>query len=501
MKSWIAIALSFVLFICTSAFTIKDAVSNLGGEQQGADILCTLVKVLKDFNDHRISSEQTQECYGFLADSLEEFQFQKVYDSHYLTSGPKGYKGLTFHGYPKKDGYVFNLAQAHSGVPSLAAKGSMTADAAFKRHYRSAVGEPSFSTYFNAEANTGRLSHESVNRFLDDLLLVLDPKNLRQLEASACASRSDGCGKKVDVAAQLMEAFPNSSRFFGHFSDLKVDYEIISVEGKEFTKAAISSSLFLNKLNDDFPWTAAHLDNLEGALRADMRFLNEFGHRILEVKAQTDEDFLTMSFCTSNGKVLPTDGFGKPEYREDFSFKNLTVLPVDLYLDLYTKANGLKFSTKGLRILVDYEKLDEAMLLSIRSDNLVDTRVSGMAMYVLPTWSIDWLLPSSMEELIFDFSSVMIQANNGEGSFVKIMCDAQDKDNAKTQFYASTEVLDNFFVRFGAKMALDYFGMGPITSKEAKKFRSQALEAILADFQVQAEKTAEARKAGAVPSA
>ncbi len=125
------------------------------------------------------------------------------------------------------------------------------------------------------------------------------------------------------------------------------------------------------------------------------------------------------------------------------------------------------------------------MLLSVRSDNLVDTTVTGWALHIFPAWSVDWLLPSSMEELIYDFTTVMIQANEGEGTVFKLVCDTRDAQNTKTHIYTSTEILDNFFIQFGAKMAVDYFGMGPITSKEAKRFWSNALNAIQADFKAQ----------------
>ncbi|MBI9075626.1 MAG: hypothetical protein JEZ02_09470 [Desulfatibacillum sp.] len=487
MKSWIAIALSAIALTCATGFAARDAIFNMTVDHDGAASIYNLAKVLKNFNDHRITSEQTRDCSSFLANSLDDFRFQKIYDSQFLVPGAKGYKGLTFHGRNEDNAYIFDLTTAHSTAPRLDQNGSMIADVAFKHHRRSVVGEPSFSTYVNAAANTGRLSHLSVNRLIDGLLLVLSPDNVKLSQEKICKENPEKCGQAFDVVAQLRETFPNSEKFFGHFMDLKVDSEIKSHEGKEFNHVTVKTSLFLNKLNDDYPWTAAHLDHLENSVRTHMRFFNEFDHLVMESDFQTREDFLTFSFNTRNGKVVPVDGFGKPYFVEEFSLSNLNVYPLDIVADLYTKANGLRFATEGLRILVDYEKLDQGMLLSVRSDNLVNTRVSGRALYIFPTWSVDWLLPASMEELVYDFSTVMIQANEGEGSIFKLMCNTTDPKNTKTQAYASTEILDNFFVRFGAKMASDYFGMGPITAKEAKAFRSKALEVIMADFQAMAQ--------------
>ena len=484
MKTWIAVALSAFVLTSATAFSVKDAIQNMTPDKKGIQASHSLFSIFQNAHERLVINAQTKDFVKFLASSFEDFRFQKIYDSKLIRPGAKGFKGVTFQGKNSTDGYIFNLASKHKPLEGLYRMGSFTADTALKKNYRSIVGGPSFSTYFNSKANTGPLSHKSVLSLWEGLLHMCSPDNIRNLKAAKCRESKSSCGMPYDAADEFRKAFPNSDKFFGHFLQFKALSQIMEKDGKEVNMLTVQGKTILDNLNDDYPWVAAHLVDLQGGLKMDVRITNENDNNLMLMNLDSQEDFLTLKICTRDGKIIPFDSFDEPVLDEEYYLTELTDFPFDITVDIFSKANGLKFTTKGIRILGDYIGSSDSMLLTLRSDNLVDTKVTGRAMHILPTWSIDWLLPASMEELIYDFSTVMIQANGGEGTILKIAVDARDPDNNMMHVLGATEILDNFFVRFGATVANDYLSLGPITEKEAAKLLSKSLEVILADLEL-----------------
>lgn len=482
MKFWIAAAVSAILLTTASTFTVDEALRNMAPDKAGILAAHDLISVVKNVYNNRQSNAQTKEYFAFLAKSFRDFDFNEIYNSHFLKKGASGYKGLSFQGINKPGVFDFGLAPAHRSKENLQNMGSFTADVAMKRNHRSVVGDPSFSTYINTTINTGQLSHQNLLAFAEGLLQVISPDNVKKIQDLNCRNSRVACSQPFEAVDEFNKAFPESSRFLSQYFLFRSTSTIEEFQGKEINRFVLTGTTMMKKLHKDYPWIASFFSHLEGTVKFRALTTNESGHILSDIEFDSKDKFFTLTICTRDGKIIPYDGFGKPVFKEEYYLTELDQFPFDITVDLYNHANGLLFTTKGIRILADYESSKDRMLFILRSDNLVDTEVSGRALYILPTWTVDMLLPTSMEELIYDFSTVMIQANGGEGTVFKIVLDTRNPNDNKMHVFASTEFIDNFFIRFGARMASDYMGMGKITQKQAKAMATKTLDLILADL-------------------
>src|SRR5581483_7369262 len=115
--------------------------------------------------------------------------------------------------------------------------------------------------------------------------------------------------------------------------------------------------------------------------------------------------------------------------------------------------NGIVTEVKDLVMKVHYESTPKGLRSTIVCDEEPKIRVHGSAFGVIPTWAIDVVLPSNMEELTKSFFHVATRGNDGKG--IVITAGTRVGENGVSVFDvdAEAEALNNFLVRLGFKLA------------------------------------------------
>jgi hypothetical protein len=115
--------------------------------------------------------------------------------------------------------------------------------------------------------------------------------------------------------------------------------------------------------------------------------------------------------------------------------------------------NGIATEIKDLVFKVHYENGPKGMRAVIVCDEEPRIRVHGSAFGVIPTWAIDVVLPSNMEELTQSFFKVATRGNGGKGIVLKARTRVGDTGAHVLDIDAEAEGLNNFLVRMGFKIA------------------------------------------------
>ena len=85
---------------------------------------------------------------------------------------------------------------------------------------------------------------------------------------------------------------------------------------------------------------------------------------------------------------------------------------------------------------------------------LIDIKyiITGNLMNVVPFEVVDTMTMGNIDEFMKDYTKMLINANNGEGTFLMHKWTKDNSGNGINNSFLSSELLDNFFIRFGMKM-------------------------------------------------
>lgn len=107
------------------------------------------------------------------------------------------------------------------------------------------------------------------------------------------------------------------------------------------------------------------------------------------------------------------------------------------------------------------------------------TRIVGTT---LPKWLVDMNTPDFLTDyLINDFTKVLVHANDGEGTTIKLEWDCSDRGNTIFHAHAVTEFLDNYIVKFILKVRKFFQRNNEKLAKESKEFRKKIIVAFKND--------------------
>ena len=109
-------------------------------------------------------------------------------------------------------------------------------------------------------------------------------------------------------------------------------------------------------------------------------------------------------------------------------------------------------------------------------------KIEGRLLGMLPEWAIDLTIPGTIQGHARTFSEGMLRANRGEGSFLAAKIDTQTT-NAKLDVRLGTEIIDNFMLRVGMRIAQSYLWPDPEVIKDAWKLATDGVTALDSDMQ------------------
>ncbi len=477
---------NLVLFAFLAAFTqaphtYEGAVKNMSPGGSGAGDMLSLVRVLNRAVSRPMADEKARKVLSFTDRSLANFDFNEFYNSGELAGLDDGYRGIVFSGTDDGSSFRFRVLPAGRSA-DLSRLGNFTAAFGLKKNDRPSPGRRTYSGKIDVHASLKNLSHRSLGALIKGSLFVIDPDNIRKLPASAdtvCQEHGEETGR---VLGAYRRAFPSFSSHMLRYFPVN---SFIAAPGPGPVKySRLHFAAFLNRdaIRKDFPAIAAYLDDMRGLFRVEIKVRNEQGNNILRMRMESDRNFFRLTLLTRKGKIVPFGESGEPIFSQEVDTAAVRRYRFTSRVDFYSNVYGLRFSTRGIAADHDYTDEPGGGVMRNKIAAIPRTRVTGWAFHLVHPWFIDLVIPGNMEQLIADFSTVMLGANGGTGSIMDFSWDTSRPGDTRFRYLAASEFIDNFFIRFGLRIWKKRVLPGGSAAGEMKKGMIQALTALEHDL-------------------
>jgi hypothetical protein len=429
------------------AYNFGDAIHNIHPDMEGADSATEIVQLLDKVFSKIRSDEKSLDFLHYLDESLQKFDFRLLYKNPTLVPLNQGYRGVTLQGINYSDHYYMGLCPLKKADIDNQTIGSFASEIALKQIDESVVGYRSFSAYMDTEMALKQYSHDNLLIFADSLLKIIDPDNLTQLcPPESLVFKNINGDARVAINA-FSYAFPKLATLFDQYITLNSLLTIKRHDGTAYTHFDFSVSCKYEDLKKDYPLISEYLEQFRGVLQTGVKSVNMDGHNLFNLQFDCSPDFFKFSIYTREGKIVPFDTDGNPVFDEAFSLSQLKKYDFNLVTQLLFDAYGLKYLNNEIVTKGTYINTTEFASLKLKLKHVSKTIVYGRKYHIFPKWFIDFIIPDDIDQLIYELVTVMLHANDDEGSFVKFEFDKRIPGEVYFNSLASSEYVDNFFIK------------------------------------------------------
>lgn len=458
------------------AATFRDAVRSMGPGNTGVTLARELVTVANLMSEHLEYDENSRRFFAFMNDALEDFDFSRIYDSPWLTPQADGFRSIALSG--RNTGSTYRVSLGREGNASRQL-GSATAE--YRMRENRIAGDKTFTTQLAFDAALQKFDAQAATRFAEGMLKVFDPASIAQLRPPASAAFPEIQGDERRIIDLGMAEFPRFTQMLSRYIELKSFANVRDYKGKKYTEVAMRGRFRLDALGADFPRLKSFIKDLRKLFVLSVYIGDTKGRQISSfiVNMQTEEFYA--GFNTLDGKILPMGKDGAPAFDAPVSCSGNADHKFYLAFNFFVNVHGLKINTGNVGAYLRYQANAERMSFYTKLTQMPEGKISGALFGVLPTWLIDLSIPSDLQTLMNKFSQTIYKANNGEGSFAQI---AWKKQSGQAAFHAnaSTEFLENRFIRIGMKIWVKKFRPNEQVQDDIRRFIGSFTRALLADL-------------------
>lgn len=456
--------------------TFKDAVRALGPGNSGKEIAREIVTVLNLMSEKLEYDERAQQFFHFMNDALEDFDFSRIYNSPWLTPAAQNFRQIVLTGKNTGSGYRVSVGDIPLDGSRL---GNTRAE--YRMRQNSIEGDTTYTTILGVDAILKRLDAQAQARFLENLLKVISPDNIAAMKPAASAVFPEITGEPRKVLDQFAADFPRMSQMLSRYTELKSFANVKNVAGKVYTEMSMRGRFRMDALAADYPKLKGFLNDIRKLFVFQFYLSDAKGQNLMSfiINTQTEEFF--WGFNTANGKLLPTGKDGTPVMNEGITLAGQVDHKFYVALSFFVNVYGLKINSGNIGAYLRYQANYEKMSFYAKLTHMPEGKISGALFGVLPTWVIDLSIPSDLQTLMNRFSQTVFKANNGEGSKAEISWKKRGGD-ASLHASASTEFLENRFIRIGMKIWVRKFRPNEHVQEDIRVFIGRFSRAILDDL-------------------
>lgn len=317
------------------------------------------------------------------------------------------------------------------------------------------------------------INHRYLLRIAGGILTMMSQQNLEQLRNG----RSGG----ETMLGELQSTLPEVYRLLTKVFKLEPQIDVQKVSGGDITQVKATATVQISALTASYQALADYLQrffSIDFRLEVENRLPSDLllGVFTFDTKAKT----FGLEYYTSNGKLIAFDQSRKlyPEIMVDPSnLKQLTVTSVSKFRLVVL---GLKIQNDGVTVRSDFKDAPIATLDS-RLIAMPPPKIQGRLLGVMPEWMVDWSIPGTIQGHAKTFSEGMLRANGGEGSSMTARIDTQTSDT-ELDIRLATEIIDNFILRIGMRIAQSYLWPNPEVIQDAWKLATDAVAALDQDM-------------------
>jgi hypothetical protein len=480
MTLFCTIALASWLHV--TAYTFDDALRDIVPGRNGRAAMLKIAGVIDRTSVHVTRNAETDEFFSFLSKTLDKFDFMKLYKSRYCTPTENGFCGVTLQGCGGDQSYSVVL-QTPSTVPCpMTRLWDFRTEYALKRNEHNTAGGQSFIVSVTSTTATGSYSHRNAMAFVGSVLRVLDPDNIRSMRAPEAPVFTAVTGDARGIVNEFHRSFPRVSSLFNNYADIRSLAKIKSHRGISFTHCELRYGYRMKDLAEGFPLIAKSLNDIKDLYRITMDVKNRSGNTVLYIVFDSGDDVFSISFYTRHGKLVPCDAARDPVFGEEFAPASLTDYSYRAVMGMVHTVHGLKFTTPSATVSFSYRDAPSGGYWRMKLDDISRTVITGSYYNFIPPWLIDAFIPGDMEQLIYDFSRVLRNGNDGKGAGISFDWDTRNRDNVMLHFRAFAEFMDNQFLRYGLRVWSKKTIGDKKLGEEVKKLQSLLVSAFTADL-------------------
>jgi hypothetical protein len=152
------------------------------------------------------------------------------------------------------------------------------------------------------------------------------------------------------------------------------------------------------------------------------------------------------------------------------------------HLTMGGKALGMKMRISNQIIDAEYIAGDDTMRFTNKMCNRPDVKISGAILGIIPIAIINMVIPGTVQGLADDFSTIMFQANRGQGTMFGAEWKIREPSANRLYWRGQTEFPDNDFIRIGMRMFARMFLMDEETFDEFRQLISTGMDFLLLDL-------------------
>ncbi len=456
--------------------TFKDSVRSLGPGNSGVPLARDLVTVLHLMSEKLQYDQGATRFFSFMNDALEDFDFARIYESPYMKAGTGGFRSVALVG--KNVGSAYQVALGHE-APDYSALGNARAE--YRMRQNDIEGKRTYTAQLDFDAALKKFDAQAMAHLFESILRVVDADNLKTLRAPASTLCPEITGAMRPVVDQAAADLPQAASLFCRYIELKSVGNLRSSGGKNYTEITLRGRFRMNALEADFPRLKKFLKEIRNLFVLQVYTSDTQGRSLSSfvINAQTEEFYL--AFNTRDGKILPMNKDQTPAFADAIAFSGTNDRKFYLAFNLFVNVYGLKINTGNIGAYMRYTTNPETLSFFAKLTHMPQGKVSGALFGVLPTWLIDLSIPSDLQTLMNSFSETLYKANKGEGSRAEI---AWKKRSGQALLHASasTEFLENRFIRIGMKIWVKKFRPNEHVQDDIRRFIGSFTRTLLNDL-------------------
>jgi hypothetical protein len=253
-------------------------------------------------------------------------------------------------------------------------------------------------------------------------------------------------------------------------------------EGREYTRSHFRAMFLMDRLRADYPAIAAHLDSLRHFYTVEISVLNPQGNTVLSLTFDSKDDFFSFYAYTAGGMVVPRDQNENPVFEEAFLPSQMENAVFEARINTLVNVYGLKFISQDIKGSIAFNLGPQKGRVEMTLAEFPKTLVTGRLGSVLPAWVIELAIPQNMGSIVDEFFDTMTSSRDGQGAFIAMEWDESAKNGVDFSFFAQSDFLDNFYVRFAMAAANYQLRTTGQARKEAASFVEGYFAALINDL-------------------
>jgi hypothetical protein len=260
------------------------------------------------------------------------------------------------------------------------------------------------------------------------------------------------CGPEdLEVIAILAESFP---KLYEHLTELYRTDDVLVYDPDDSPYQQVHLVMGVRTDSSSAKTAAIRewLTALGPLARGRLEMCDAAGRPLVTIRFSTKDLNVQIDAFLSKGRLCPVEG-GQILVDEGCDLETVTSVKRRDRWSLDMDVNGITTEISDLSYSVEYQAGPDGMKARIAFDHEPRVRVRGSAFGIIPTWAIDVVMPSNLEELTTDFLKVMTTGNDGKGIVLDFASRPGKTGTNVLSMDASAEVLNNFLIRLGFKVA------------------------------------------------